>query len=258
MSEINRGVPESVQQNAKIIDFEAARGKRLEEKTRHAQWIQERTQKQPFTDGEAAPSASFQFTTEADQPPQKGRQVAFTANEGKAGENRPSAENTHLVIDFQKAREKRLLNEQSDTFTPPDFKPRPNEAGENVVNEREDDEQIALAQIRTKLARLEVPSEKRDGIIDGLADDPNAATKVAGVLRHITPPDIKRQVEQEIAESTAFHYRFQEAIEKKLASLQQESQDGSIMELLISLFKEFMTGKNDENQDTQDAEAVNG
>ena len=270
MSEITRGIPEEAQGKAKIIDFEAAKGKRLEEKTRHAQWIQERTQKQPFTEGEAANPVSFQFTTEADQPRQKGRRVT---TEGEAGENRPPAENTHMVIDFQKAREKRLLNEQtdagvspeSDTF-PPDFKPRPNEAGENVANDYEgttpdisveDEEQRALQEIRAKLARFDVSSEKRDGIIEGLADDPKTSVKVAGVLRHITPPGVRRQVAIELEENAAFRKNIWDKLDEKAGSLQEESQDGSLMELLLGLLKDFMTGKNDEDQDAQDAEAVN-
>jgi hypothetical protein len=113
MSEINRGIPEGVTQKATIINFEAAKGKRLEEKNRQTQWVQERTQKQPVTEVDAATPASSSVTSEVYQFPYSGRRVEFSGKEGEAGENRLPAENTHTVIDLQKARENRFLNEQS-------------------------------------------------------------------------------------------------------------------------------------------------
>jgi hypothetical protein len=110
MSEMNRGIPEGVTHKGTIIHFEAAKEKRREEKNRQTQWIQERTPKYPFTGVDAAAPASSPFPSEAYPIPQSGGRVAFTRNEGEAGENRLPAENTHTVIDFQKARENRFLN----------------------------------------------------------------------------------------------------------------------------------------------------
>jgi hypothetical protein len=41
MSEINRGMPEGLPPKATVINFEAAKGRRLEEKIKQAKWIQE-------------------------------------------------------------------------------------------------------------------------------------------------------------------------------------------------------------------------
>jgi hypothetical protein len=104
MSEINRGIPEGGTPTAKVIDFEAAKGKRLE-----------RTQKQAITGFDAVRTDVTPIFTEvpaeSNQPPQGGRRVEFSASTGKAGEIRPLAENTYTVIDLQKARENRLLND---------------------------------------------------------------------------------------------------------------------------------------------------
>jgi hypothetical protein len=104
MSEITRGIPEGVTPTAKGINFEAAKEKRLE-----------RTKKQALTGVDAVRTAftplSTEVPTEANQPPQSGRRVEFSSSAGKTGESRPLAENTHTVIDLQKARENRLLNE---------------------------------------------------------------------------------------------------------------------------------------------------
>jgi hypothetical protein len=113
MSEINRGIPEGVTQKATIINFEAAKAKRIEEKTRQSHWIQERTQKKPVTRINASTPAPSPVTTEAYQSAQSGRRVEFTGEEGDARENRPPNENTYMVIDIQKARVNRLLKEQS-------------------------------------------------------------------------------------------------------------------------------------------------
>jgi hypothetical protein len=102
MSEINKRIPETVTQQAKAIDFKAARGKRFE-----------RTQKQALTGVDRSRTAftpiSTEVPTEANQPPQNGKRVELSSSAGKTGEIRPLAENTHTVIDFQKARENRLV-----------------------------------------------------------------------------------------------------------------------------------------------------
>ena len=102
MSEINKRIPETVTQQAKVIDFEAARGRRFE-----------RTQKQALTGVDRSRTAftpiSTEVPTEANQPPQDGKRVELSSSAGKTGESRPLAENTHTVIDFQKARENRLV-----------------------------------------------------------------------------------------------------------------------------------------------------
>ena len=104
MSEITRGIPEGVAPTAKVINFEATEGRRFEF-----------TQKQSLTRVDAVRPAttpiSTEIFTEANQPPQDGKRVEFSAPTGKAGEIRPLAENTHTVIDSQKARENRILNE---------------------------------------------------------------------------------------------------------------------------------------------------
>lgn len=115
MSEVNRRIPEGVTHKGTIIHFAAAKEKRREEKNRQTQWIQERTPKHPFTGVDAAAPASSPFPSEAYPIPQSGGRVAFTRNEREAGENRLPVENTSTVIDFQKARENRILNEQVDT-----------------------------------------------------------------------------------------------------------------------------------------------
>jgi hypothetical protein len=120
-----RGIPEGVTPTAKVINFEAAKEKRLE-----------RTQEQALTGVDAVRTAftplSTEVPTEANQPPQSGRRVEFSSSAGKTGERRPLAENTHTVIDLQKARENRLLNEpdtgvrpETHIFTPSEGKPRP-------------------------------------------------------------------------------------------------------------------------------------
>jgi superfamily I DNA and RNA helicase len=105
MSGINRGIPEGITQKATIIDFEAAKGKRLKRETSHAKKV------------EAAHTAftplSPEIPTEADQSPQCRRRVKLSASSGKPGKIRPLAESTHTIIDLQKARINRILNEQS-------------------------------------------------------------------------------------------------------------------------------------------------
>jgi hypothetical protein len=146
MSEINREIPKGQAPKATIINFEAAKAKRIEEKTRHARWIQERTQNQPLTRIDATTPAPSPVTTETYQSAQSGRRVEFTGEEGDARENRPPNENTYMVIDIQKARVNRLLKEQSNlgvfpesnTFTALFLKPRLIDAEENVVNDSDD------------------------------------------------------------------------------------------------------------------------
>ena len=133
-SEINKGIPETVTQQAKVIDFEAARGRRFE-----------RTQKQALTGVDRSRTAftpiSTEVPTEANQPPQDGKRVELSSSAGKTGEIRPLAENTHTVIDFQKARENRLVDDpdtgaipETHTFTPHEVKPRPIDAKDIVFH----------------------------------------------------------------------------------------------------------------------------
>jgi hypothetical protein len=108
MSEINRGISEGVRPTGKVIDFEAAKEK-----------YRERTQKQALTGVDGFRTAftplSTEIPTEANQPPQSGRRVELSSSPRTTGESRPLAENTHTVIDLQKARENRILNQQVDT-----------------------------------------------------------------------------------------------------------------------------------------------
>ena len=102
MSEINREIPEGQISQATIINFEAAKAKRIEEKTRQSHWIQERAQNQPLTRIDATTPAPSPVTTEVYQSAQSGRRVEFTGEEGDTRENRPPNENTYMVIDIQK------------------------------------------------------------------------------------------------------------------------------------------------------------
>src|SRR5918999_1321195 len=143
MSEIYRGMPEGVKPTATVINFEAAKGKRLEEKNRQAQWIQERTQKQPLSGVDAAIPVSSQLPTESIHTPKRENKDEFPKNDGETGENRNPADFKNTVIDFQKARENRLINQQENspvnsenTKDIPSFlKPRPIDAGENFLND---------------------------------------------------------------------------------------------------------------------------
>ncbi len=140
MSEINRGIPEGQTPKATIINFEAAKAKRIKEKTRQSHWIQERAQNQPLTRIDAATPAPSPVTTEAYQSAQSGRRVEFTGEEGDARENRLPADTHKTVIDFQKARENRLVDDpdtgarpETQTFTPDEAKPRPIDDKDDTV-----------------------------------------------------------------------------------------------------------------------------
>jgi len=78
MSEINKRIPETVTQQAKIIDFEAARGRRFE-----------RTPKQALTGVDRSRTAftpiSTEIPTEANQAPQDGKRVELSSSAGKTG-----------------------------------------------------------------------------------------------------------------------------------------------------------------------------
>jgi hypothetical protein len=120
MSEINRGISEGVTPTAKVINFEAAKGRRLE-------YTQKQALKGIDTVRSAITPISTEVFTEANQPPQSGRRVAVSASTGRAGEIRPPAESTNIVVDLQKARENRILNKlntgvtpETHTFTPPE------------------------------------------------------------------------------------------------------------------------------------------
>jgi hypothetical protein len=273
MSEINRGIPEGVTQRAPIIDFEAAKGKRLEAETRQAQWIQERTQQQAVPgvagDRPAGTPIHTEVPPEADQPPQGGRRVEFsTPTEGQAGENRPLAESTHIVIDFQKAREDGLVTDQANTgilpesnkFTQSDVLPRSNEAGDTGIHDPEDTDRdrenkhaediddpetetpdkeqiIAMGVIGSKLEQFNLPLQKRQEIFTSLADDPNAIIKVAGVIKHLTPDDPMAILE----EGAAFRKRIDEALERARLANEQQPRELTILELICLLLGTLLT-----------------
>jgi hypothetical protein len=271
MSEINRGIPESVTQRAPVIDLEAAKGKRLEAKTRQAQWIQERTQQQAVPevagDRPAGTPINTEVPPEAGKPPQGGRQVEFSTPTRQAGENRPLAESTHTIIDFQKAREDRLVTEQTNTavlpesnkFTQSDVRPRSNEAGDTVIHdpadtdrdrennqaediddpetETPDKEQIiAMGVIGSKLEQFNLPLQKRQEIFTSLADDPNAIIKVAGVIKNLTPDDPMAILE----EGAAFRKRIDEALERARLTNEQP-RELTTFELICLLLGTLLT-----------------
>jgi hypothetical protein len=222
MSEINRGIPEGVTQKATIIDFEAAKGRRLEEKNRQAAWLQEREKRSTVKPVDAN---SPPITNDFDKPETKPRfekQSEIIPPEPQTGEIQTPAETTNTIIDFQTAREDRLVSKQEEspvttenTDDIPSFlKPESFDADENIVNdylntqenksddiddnEDEDDPESdalkrdkeklkAMGVIGTKLAQFDVPTEKRDEIFDSLADDPDAVVKVAGVIKNFHP-----------------------------------------------------------------------
>lgn len=97
-------MPEGQTPKATIINFEVAKEKRLEEKNRQAQWIQERTQQPPRNGVDAAIPVSSQLLSESTQKPQFERREEFNAIEGEARENSASAEITNNVYNLQKAR----------------------------------------------------------------------------------------------------------------------------------------------------------
>jgi hypothetical protein len=255
MSEINRGIPEGVTQKATIINFEAAKGRRLEEKNKQAQWLQERGKQSTAQPVDAtSPSITNDFD-KLETKPRVETQGEIIPPESQTGEIQPPAETTNTIIDFQKAREDRLVNKQEEspvkpvnTADIPSFlKPESFDADENIVNdyldsqentsddidnyEDEDDpesdafrrkkEQLkAMGMIGTKLSQFDVPTEKRDEIFDSLADDPDAVVKVAGVIKNFHP-----QNSIEILENIAdFRKRIDQAIEKKLAESYEEAE----------------------------------
>jgi hypothetical protein len=224
MSEINRGIPENVKPTATIINFEAAKGKLLEEKTKQAQRIQERTQKPQTNRVETDIPAFTQLPPEGNHQSQR---IEFITQAGESGENKHPAERQNTLIDFTQAREKRQVNQQGNspvtaenTNDIPSFlKPDSIDTGEKVVNDsvktqennpddvdrnqeednpqntiesdeltREKEQIKAMGLIGTKLAQFDVPMQKRDEIFESLADDSNAIIKVTSVL-NIHPQD---------------------------------------------------------------------
>ena len=185
MSEITRGVPDAVQEKAKIIDFAATKARRLE------------------------------------SPAGFANRTVFETPETPAKVLRPLSAGESNVIDFQAEREKRQSRFQPELIK------------QSVANDYEgtkpdisakNEEQIALQEIRAKLARLEASS-------------------------------VRQQSAMEIEEIAAFRKNLLEKLNEKQAAVREESKGGSFTELLLGLLKDLMTGKTDKNQDTQDAQA---
>src|SRR5687767_7529534 len=112
MSEINRGMPEGLPPKATVINFEAAKGRRLEEKIKQAKWIQERTQAPIAHRPEGIALGASQSRTEAIQTPHPKQDEFNAESENEGRENRYSANTQNNVIDLDKAREKRFLIQQ--------------------------------------------------------------------------------------------------------------------------------------------------
>jgi hypothetical protein len=113
MSEINRDMPEGLPPKAMVINFEAAKGRRLEEKIKPAKWIQERIQSSIAIRSEGTSLDASQSATEAIQTTQPAKQGEFSAelaNEGR--KNRYPSDPQNNIIDFDKWKEKRLLIQQ--------------------------------------------------------------------------------------------------------------------------------------------------
>jgi len=273
MSEITRGVPEEVQGRAKIIDFEAAKGKRLEEKNRQAQWLQER-EKQTIKPVDATSPAFPHAIIERDQKPHPEQQRGIIPAETHKGERQPPAEIPNPIIDFQTARENRRINQQEDypvnSETPTFLKPDSINSKEHVVNDpdktpdnnpddvdrykdedkpkdtnesdqltREKQQIKAMEVIGTKLAQFDVPMQKRNEIFDSLADDPKGIVKIAGILKNIHPQDSIAILEN-IAD---FRKRIDQALENKAAQENEEAeQELSGFDLLCLILGEFLKG----------------
>jgi hypothetical protein len=252
MSEINRGIPEGVTQKATIIDFEAAKGKRLEEENRHANWLQERGQ-QPVKPVDANSPAFPQVYSERGQKAYSEKNLEITRAETHTGQIQPPAEIKNNIIDFQTAREKRRLGEQvvAEPAEIPQYKTdkidstndeeqRDNDKDNGFDEETCDKEQmIAMGVIGTKLAQFDVPMQKRDEIFENLADDPQAILKVAGVVRNFHP-----QNSIEILENiAAFRKRIDQAVENKAAQGNEESvRELSGFELLVLILGSLLKG----------------
>jgi hypothetical protein len=252
ISEINRGIPEGVTQKARIIDFEAAKGKHLEEKNRRAQWLQERGQ-HPVKPVESNTPTLPQAFIERDQKPHPDKQRKFNPVETHTGQIQPPAEIKNNVIDFQTAREKRRLGEQvvAEPAEIPQYKTdkidstkdeeqRDNDKDNGFDEETRDKEQmIAMGVIGTKLAQFDVPMQKRDEIFESLVDDPNAIVKVAGVVRNFHP-----QNSIEILENiAAFRKRIDQAVENKAGQANEGTEkELSGFELLLLILGSLLKG----------------
>ena len=240
MLEINRGIPEGVTQKAGIIDFEAAKGKRLEEKNRHANWLQERGQ-QPVKPVDANSPAFPQVYSERGQKPYSEKNLEITPVETHTGQIQPPAEIKNNVINFQAARENRFIKageiQESTPFTQTD-------ADQTDYDDDPEEEQInALRLVRSKLAQFDVPTEKRNEIFENLADDPKALSKVAGVVQHFSKP--KRDYGAELEESAAFRKRIIDAVQNKQQVDQESVQKLTGFQLTMLLFLSLFTGNID-------------
>ena|SRR5688572_7410109 len=116
MSEINRGIPEGVTQKATIIDFEAAKGKRIEENNRQTQWLQERREQQPaIKPVETHSPANTNAFSQLETKPHLEKKDEIITPKAQIGEIQPPAETTNTLIDFQTARENRLVSQQEES-----------------------------------------------------------------------------------------------------------------------------------------------
>jgi hypothetical protein len=217
MSEINRGIPEGVTQKARIIDFEAAKGKRLEEKSTQTDWLK------------------------PDRTPYLENQNGITPVKTRIGEIPPDADNKGTVIDFQTAREKRLIKagdiQESTPF------PQTDADQTDYADDPEEEQINALRIVRSKLAQFDVPTEKRDEIFANLADDPEALSKVAGVVQHFSKP--QRDYGAELEESAAFRKRIIDAVQNKQQVDQESVQKLTGFQLTMLLFLSLFTGNID-------------
>src|SRR5687768_11058770 len=116
MSEINWGIPESVTQKATIVDFEAAKGKRLEENNRQTQRLQERREQQPaIKPVETHSPANTNTFSQLETKPHPEKQGGIIPPETQTGEIQPPAETTNTIFNFQKARENRVVSQQEES-----------------------------------------------------------------------------------------------------------------------------------------------
>jgi hypothetical protein len=278
MSEINQGIPEGVTQKATIINFEAAKGKRSGEKNRQAEWLRERGKRSTVKPVDGNTPANTNDFDKLETKPRLEKQGEIIPPEPQTGEVQSPAENTNTIIDFQTARENRLVNQPDEspvttenTADIPSFlKPASFDADENIVidylnsqenstddfDDYEDEdnpentiesddvkrnkEQLkAMGVIGIKLEQFDVPVDKRDEIFESLADDPDAVVKVTGVIRNFHP-----QNSIEILENIAyFRKRIDQAIEKKLAEGNEEAErELSGFELLLLILGSLLKG----------------
>ena len=240
MSEINRGIPEGVTHKATVINFEAAKEKRFAEKNRYTQWLQDRREQPVFKPVDIQSPVITRDVNTLEPKPDPEKQGRIIPPDPQTGEIPPPAESTNNIIDFQAWRENRLVNHQlidskTEETTENDLADRNREHSTTPVRNSEiptaeNAEDIeALREVRLRLAKLEVPTEKRDEILENLADDPKSMLKVAGVLRNITPRNIKMDVEQELERNAAFRDRILKAIQPNNTETQEQPKEQTLV-----------------------------